>query len=116
MANTDSTYWPATTSTAFTTVAAAFYEVQNPRLTWQVWFLVEAGITAQFRMMVQGVQVSATQTVTTAGTVSLWSTDADRPAGVNPGDVVYVELQAKVSSATGAKAKAQCLRFGGQQS
>lgn len=112
--NTDVSTYPATNATTFTTIAKRYFEVQNPRLTWQVELFAETGVTGQFKMLMNGIQVGTTQTVA-ALTFANWSTIEDRPVSVNVGDVVLVELQAK-SSATTGKAKAQVLRFAGWES
>lgn len=114
MYDTNALKWPATTNATFTTIAFKYYEVQNARVTWQIQMYADAGITAQYRLLMSGAQAGTTQTIP-AGTITNWSTDANLPAGVTVGSVVLVELQA-LSSATSGSARAQCLRFSGQQS
>lgn len=114
MQNTNTATWPATNATAFTTIASAVIEIQNPRLTWQVQTFCDAGVTAQFRMLCEGVQIGTTQNLA-ASTFGYWSTTESRPSSVAVGDVVTVSLQAKVSATTGS-ARAVCYRLGGWQS
>jgi hypothetical protein len=90
-------------------------EIQNPKLAWVTHLQADSGITATFQMLVAGTQVGTTQTVT-SGTFSTWTvTNQALPVGAVVGSTVLIELQAKVSAATGS-ARAQCLQLKGDQS
>lgn len=112
--DTNTANWLRTNLTTFTAIGQKYMEFQNPRLTWQIGLFSDAGVTSQYRLMVAGLQVGTTQTVT-GGTFSTWSSDSDLPAGIEVGQVQPVWLEAKVSATTGF-ARAQCWRFSGQQS
>lgn len=112
--NTNVSTWMATNATTFTTVGTMYMEIQNPRLTWQINLLSDAGVTSQFLLLVNGTQCGTTQTVA-PNTFSFWSTTESLPGGVSVGDVVEIDLQAKVSAAT-ASARASCYRIAGYQS
>jgi len=114
MENTNVLTWPATTNTTFTSIASKYMEMQNPLLTWQIQMFCDAGITAQYRLLVNGTQIGTTQSVA-ANSFGFWSANAAIPAGVHYGDVPLIELQAK-TSATSASARAVCYRMSGQQS
>jgi hypothetical protein len=106
--------WPATSSGTFTTIADGYLEIQNPRLTWQATLFADVATTAEFCMLVNGTQVGSTQTVANAAFVS-WSTVENRPVSTDIGDVVLVQLQARITAGAGT-AKAQVRRLAGWQS
>ncbi len=112
LVNTNVLLWPQTTNTGWTTIAHAYMEIQNPKLTWQIEHTADT--SGQIRVLLDGAQVgSGVEPVSSS--FGTWSTDAGLPAGVAIGDVKLVELQARVTGGSGS-CYAQAMRFTGQQS
>lgn len=113
--DTDYTRWPRTTSGTFGDIAFGYYTVQNARLQWDILTTSDTGAAGQCRLLVNGAQVDAVQSVTTAFT--LWRKfTVPLPAGVDIGSVVPVQLQARRTSGTTGSIYAIVQRFEGDQS
>jgi hypothetical protein len=111
--DTNSSTWPATTSTSFVAIATMYIEIINPLLTWQINLATSATGSAQFRLMLDSAQVGTTQSLTNA--LTQWSDQAALPAGKTVGQTYLLELQARMVSGPGS-AQGQSLRISGAQS
>ena len=108
--------WPATSATTWTSIATCFIERQHPQLTWGIQLYAPAGVTAQFRLLFNAIQVGTTQTVVgaTGGTFTFWTSTAPFPTSTF-GDVRLLELDAQVTAGTGT-ASAQSIFLEATQS
>lgn len=114
LADTDVTRWPQTTSGTFLDVAFGWYRIQNPKMQWVFQYVADAATAGQVRLLVNGVQVGATQTVGTSfGTWVQYNVTI--PGAWSVGDLVSVEVQARRTAGTGS-VYVQALRFSGDQS
>lgn len=114
LADTNTLNWPQTVNGAFTEIALGYYRVENPRLQWTIEHVADTSTTGELKLLVNGVQVGATQTVTSG--FAFWDTvNVALPAGVAVNDLVPVSLQARRTSGTGT-VYATTLRFSGDQS
>jgi hypothetical protein len=113
LVNTNTSTWPATTSSGFTTIANGEVELHNPKLKWTITLMADSGVTAEFQMLINGTQIGTTQTVTSG--FSTWTATNQSLGGLLPGGTYLVELQAKVTAGSGS-ARAQCLQITGDQS
>ena len=106
LANTNVSTWPATTAGTWTTIAAGYVEVQQPRLSWVFQIFAPTSVTGQFRLRVNGTQVGTTQTVAN-NTFSTWGDTQSLPAGSAFGSLASVTLEAQVTAGAGTIAAAQ---------
>jgi hypothetical protein len=97
--DTNVTRWPQTTNGTFTAIADTYIYMENPRVQWDIQYTADSGTTGEVRLMCNGVQVGATQTVGVA--FSLWSTFTVALPGVSVGDFPYLQLQARRTSGAG---------------
>lgn len=105
--------WPATSAGAFTTIAQCVIERQNPKLAWTIAIAAYgAGVTGQFKLLLNGTQIGSTQSVT--NTVAYWSDTDTWPGGTSIFADYSLELQARVSAGAGTAA-AQQYRLRGVQ-
>jgi hypothetical protein len=103
LGNADQSQWPQTTAGTWTTIARRQWERQQPYLSWYFILLADSGVTAQYRLLVNGNQVGTTQTVVSTGSSVNWLdkqqiTDTIQPRGV----VADIELQAQITAGAGA--------------
>lgn len=114
LADTNTANWPQTTSGTFTEIALGYYRVENPRLQWTIEHVADPSTAGELELLVNGVQVGTTQTVTSG--FAFWDTyNTALPAGVAINDLVSVSLQARRTSGAGT-VYATSLRFSGDQS
>jgi hypothetical protein len=104
--------WPQTTSTAFTTVARSYCVVWQPRMRLRMSTAAAPSTVGQVRVLVDG---AAWGSVVTTGTTFDNTGPVTTDFGAKFGDYVTVEIQAKVTSGTGA-VYAQPLMMHGTQS
>ncbi len=114
LGDTNTARWPQTTSASFVSVAFGWYRIQNPRVQWDIQYVADAATAGQVRLMVNGTQVDATQTVGTS--FGLWTSyNIAIPGAWSVGDIVGVDIQARRTSGTG-NVYVQAMRFSGDQS
>jgi hypothetical protein len=114
MGDTNTSRWPQTTNGSFLSVSFGWYRIQNPRVQWDIQYVADAATAGEVRLMINGLQVDATQTVGTS--FGLWTRyKIAIPGTWNIGDIVGVDLQARRTSGTGI-IYAQPMRFSGDQS
>lgn len=93
-------HWPSTASGTWEPLYRARYAKQNPRLIVQAWGCTDtAGTTGEIRIMVDGVQLGATQAVS-SGVVAEFVFGPTVMAGTF-GQYLNVELQAQRTAGTG---------------
>lgn len=114
LADTNTARWPQTTSGSFLDIATGWYRAQNPRLSWDISMVCDAATAGEVRLLVNGAQVSTTQTVGTSF-IDWFGSRVALPGSVNIGDIVTVQLQARRTSGAGI-VYAVCQRFEGDQS
>lgn len=66
--------WPSTTQTTWTAVWSQYFEIQNPKLSWNTQLYVPAGCSGQFRMLYGTDVIGTSQQVDggTSGSVAQW--------------------------------------------
>lgn len=112
--NTNTSTWPATNASSFTSIADTYVEMQNAAFAWIIQLLADSGTTAQFELLVNGTQIGTTQTVT-AGFGSWSVTNQVLPGPPALGSFMHIDLQAKVTAGAGS-ARARCFFVSGWQS
>jgi hypothetical protein len=111
----DPALFGGTTSASFTDIILGWREVQNPKVSWGFWIYTDGGVSAEFRIMMNSVQIGTTQSITNAwGLYQAYRVDVP-PGARNFGGLYVVSVQARVLSGSG-KARAACLMFTGDQS
>lgn len=106
--------WPATSAATWTTIADAYTERQNPRVSWIIELNADAGVTAQFQLLYGGTPIGSVQTITGPG-FTVWSDTQPISASVPFGAVSLLALQAQITGGTGS-ARAVQLSLAGSQS
>lgn len=112
LTDTNVTKWPGGYNTTWTTISSCFVENQNPRLSWSIYLYSPASTTTQFRLLVGGIQIGTTQTVTNA--IAQWTDVQSVPSGVAFGQQALLELQCIATAGTGAAAGQQLFLEGVQ--
>jgi hypothetical protein len=90
--------WPTTTSTSFQAMYRARVPKQQPRLYVRAWGTGVGASTGEMRVMVNGVQLGSTGTLT-AGTVTSFTFGPDAVAGDHMATLT-VELQVRMTGGT----------------
>lgn len=113
LVNTNIGTWPATTAGTWATVAEAYMERQNPKLSWSISTYAPASTTGQFRLLAGNQQIGTTQTISN-NNVGSWADTQPWPSVVPFGQLGLIALQAQVTAGTGSVA-AQCFYLSGTQ-
>ena len=100
LTDTNTARWPGTANTTWTTIANAYFEIQQPRLSYVWEIYAPAATTGQFRLLVNGHQIGTTQTIAN-NAFGTWSEIAAVPTGTAFGSSPLIELQAQVTVGTG---------------
>ncbi|WP_037912338.1 hypothetical protein [Actinacidiphila yeochonensis] len=96
------TRWPQTTSTVWTTIAQSQNVVWQPNLHLIVATYAPSGTTGQLQVLVGGVQVGQTATVTASGTFEYNGPVVDSEVFANQfGKQLTFEIKAQVTSGAG---------------
>lgn len=114
LTDTNTTRWPGTANTTWTTIANAYFEIQQPKLSYVFQIYAPSSTTGQLRLLVNGHQIGTTQTISN-NTFASWSEIAAVPIGTAFGSSPLLELQAQVTAGTGTLI-AQQLFLEGMQS
>jgi hypothetical protein len=97
--NSDTSKWPATTSSAWTTIAIGNAYIQHGKIRWNGFGFAPTGVTGKFRLLVNGQQYGSVFTAT-GGFVAI-AEDITLPAGSNWQAGWEIDLQAQVFAGTG---------------
>lgn len=100
LADTNVVRWPQTVSSTFVDIATGWLTVQNPRLSWDINMVCDASTSGQVRLLVNSAQVDTTQTVGTSF-VDWYRNEIAIPGNPAPGNIIFVQLQARRVSGTG---------------
>lgn len=106
-------HWQSTTSGTFAAIGRSTGVVQHPRMRAEFTAFAQAGTTGEVRMTVHGQQMGDAVTVSD-GAFEDGGFDEAVPEGVDFGDGVTVELQARVTSGGGAVSGVTRVLYGSQ--
>ena len=100
--DTNVTRWPSTTNTDWTAVWSQYWEIQNPKLSWNAQLLVPANCVGQFRLKYGDTVIGTSAQVNglTTGTFSQWfGGRVELPGAI--GDELTLTVEAMVVAGSG---------------
>lgn len=100
MVNANVNTWPATAATTWTHIADCYIQRQHPRLAWAINIEADTGTTGQVRLVLDGVVIATSPTVTAA--FSMWQGIYAQPAGWTYQQTSVLSLEAQVTAGTGS--------------
>lgn len=98
--NSNINTWPATSATSWTTVASMNFQPFQPNMYWWTQGYAPTGVTGQFRMLANGVQMGTTWTASNNAFVD-GSQGAALPSGIGIATAVQFQLQAQITAGSG---------------